>query len=66
MLLETLLAFFADGLDTGRTAERLHLHPNSLRYRLGRIETVLGRPLRDPATIAELQLLLVAGSPPSS
>ena len=58
MLMETLLAFFANRLDTGQTAKVLHLHPNSLRYRLSRIEAVLGRPLRDPATIAELQFLL--------
>jgi hypothetical protein len=39
----------------------LHLHPNSLRYRLAKIEQALGRSLRSPQTIADLYLALRAG-----
>jgi DNA-binding PucR family transcriptional regulator len=55
-LRETLLAYLANQLDVRRTASALHLHPNSLRYRLARIEERLGRPLADPATITDLYL----------
>lgn len=53
---DTLRCFLELRLDVTRTAEALHLHPNSLRYRLTRIEERLGRSLRDPATIAMLHV----------
>jgi hypothetical protein len=55
-LRETLDAYLAHRLDVPRTAAALHLHPNSVRYRLQRIERELGRSLDDPATIANLYL----------
>jgi DNA-binding PucR family transcriptional regulator len=36
------------------------LHPNSLRYRLARIEELIGRSLRLPSTIADLHIALLA------
>jgi DNA-binding PucR family transcriptional regulator len=42
------------------------LHHNSLRYRLGRAERLLGRPLKDPATIASLYIALAAAPPDAS
>jgi PucR family transcriptional regulator, purine catabolism regulatory protein len=53
-LYETLRCFLDHDLDVGRSADALHLHPNSLRYRLARIETALGASLRRPSTIANL------------
>ncbi|MGX6449745.1 PucR family transcriptional regulator, partial [Patulibacter sp. S7RM1-6] len=53
---ETLRVYLERNLDVTRTAQALHLHPNSLRYRLTRIEERLGRSLRDPATIALLHV----------
>ena len=38
----------------------MRVHHNSLRYRLGRIEQLLGRSLKDPATIASLYIALAA------
>lgn len=58
-LREALVAYFDAGLNVGRAAHGLGLHPNSLRYRLGRVETLLGRSLSDPAAIAALHLALV-------
>jgi PucR family transcriptional regulator, purine catabolism regulatory protein len=55
-LLDTLRAYLDHDLEINRTAAALHLHPNSLRYRLARIERLLGRSLREPATIANLYL----------
>jgi purine catabolism regulator len=57
---EALTAWFEHDLDIVATAKALHLHPNSLRYRLSRIEQLLDRSLRSPATIAELHIALVA------
>jgi hypothetical protein len=44
-LRETLEVFLAAGLDRRRAAERLHVHPNTLDYRLGRIEELTGLDL---------------------
>lgn len=40
-LLETLRTYISCGMDQKETASRLHLHRNSLRYRLAQIEALL-------------------------
>jgi sugar diacid utilization regulator len=57
---EALSAYFAHDLDIASTAEALHMHRNSLRYRLARAEHMLGRSLKQPSTIAAVYLALVA------
>jgi purine catabolism regulator len=57
---EALSAYFAHDLDIAATAAALHMHRNSLRYRLARAEQVLGRSLKQPATIAAVYIALVA------
>ncbi len=57
---EALVAYFDHDLDVTAAARGLHLHPNSLRYRLAKIEEQLGSPLKRPATIAELHIALLA------
>jgi PucR family transcriptional regulator, purine catabolism regulatory protein len=57
---EALSAYFAHDLDIGATAAALHMHRNSLRYRLARAEEVLGSSLKQPSTIAAVYLALVA------
>jgi DNA-binding PucR family transcriptional regulator len=57
-LFQTLTAYLATDLDVRATASRLHLHVNSVRYRLGRIESILGRPLQRVATLADLYIAL--------
>jgi DNA-binding PucR family transcriptional regulator len=42
------------------TAAALHLHPNSLRYRLSRVEKLLDRSLKQPSTIASLYVAMLA------
>jgi purine catabolism regulator len=57
---EALSAYFAHDLDIATTAAALHMHRNSLRYRLARAEQILGRSLKQPSTIAAVYLALVA------
>jgi PucR family transcriptional regulator, purine catabolism regulatory protein len=57
---EALSAYFAHDLDIAATAASLHMHRNSLRYRLARAEQELGRSLKQPATIAAVHIALVA------
>ncbi|HJT56738.1 MAG TPA: helix-turn-helix domain-containing protein, partial [Ktedonobacteraceae bacterium] len=47
-LIETLEGFFRCNGNLSETARSMHLHRNSLLYRLGRIEELLGRSLEDP------------------
>ena len=48
-------------MDVTRTAEALCLHPNTLRYRLGRLEQLLDISLKQPAAITALYVALMAG-----
>jgi purine catabolism regulator len=61
-LLETLAAYLAADQNVNVAAEGLHVHPNSLRYRLGRVEELLGRSLRNPGTVADLYVALRAAA----
>jgi purine catabolism regulator len=59
-LLETLVAYLSADQNVNAAAEALHVHPNSLRYRLSRVEELLGRSVRSPATLADLYVALRA------
>lgn len=57
-LLETLEGFFRCNGNLSETARVMHLHRNSLLYRLGRIEELLGRSLEDSELRLSLQIAL--------
>jgi Purine catabolism regulatory protein-like family/PucR C-terminal helix-turn-helix domain/GGDEF-like domain len=57
---EAVRAYFAHDLDIAATAASLHMHRNSLRYRIARAEQLLGRSLKQPATVAAVYIALVA------
>lgn len=57
-LLETLAAFLDCGLDRRKAAEGLHVHTNTLQYRLGRIEELTGLSLDDPRDLTTFVLAL--------
>ncbi|HWN32648.1 MAG TPA: helix-turn-helix domain-containing protein [Pseudonocardia sp.] len=50
----TLRAYLAAGSHVETAAERLHIHPNTLRYRLSRFEELARVSLRDPLVSFEL------------
>jgi purine catabolism regulator len=58
-----LVAYFRYELDIKRTAAAMHLHHNTLRYRLARAEELMGRSLKDPATITSLYIALAYDDP---
>jgi sugar diacid utilization regulator len=57
-LLATLRAYYAAGRNRAKAARALNVHVNTLRYRLERIETLLGQPIADPAKEAAIQLAI--------
>lgn len=57
-LLEFLRQFFDNHLDVTATAKHCALHPNTVRYRIKRIEEILAVSLRAPAVITDVYLSL--------
>ncbi len=57
-LIATLEGFFVCNGNHAKAAEMLHLHRNTLLYRLERIEALTGRDLSDAETRLSLQLAL--------
>jgi purine catabolism regulator len=57
-LIETLEAYFACNGNGARAAESLHLHRNSLLYRLNQAKELLGQDLDDPELRLALQLAI--------
>ncbi len=60
-LLPTLRAYFEAVGDVNEVGRRLALHPNTVRYRMRRLEEVAGLHLNDPddRLLAELQVRLL-------
>ena len=54
LLLDTLETWLATAGSATVTAQRLFVHPNTVRHRLRRIAEHTGRDLDDPAALAEL------------
>lgn len=63
-LMTTLEEFLECGLDRRRTAERLHVHPNTLDYRLKRIRELTDLDPRNPQHVALLVLAMKVGPMP--
>jgi sugar diacid utilization regulator len=57
-LLQTLAAYFEHGQHQKRTSAALKVHPNTLNYRLSRIEEILGATLSDPSWVARLAVVV--------
>jgi sugar diacid utilization regulator len=57
-LVETLRAYIAEGFGTTATAASLHVHPNTVVYRLGQIRNLISEDARNPQVLLKLQLAL--------
>ncbi|MFR0354289.1 PucR family transcriptional regulator [Streptomyces sediminimaris] len=57
-LAETLLAWLLSGSNVPDVAARLHVHPQTVRYRLRQLEKLFGESLHDPGTRLDLILAL--------
>lgn len=57
-LTETLRVWLQSGQRAGVAAQRLHVHPHTVVYRLHRIEQLTGHDLSSPAVVAEAWLAL--------
>ena len=55
---ETLLAWLQLGENAAEVAQRIHVHPQTVRYRMRQIHELFGDQLRDPERRFELQLAL--------
>ena len=58
IIAETLLAWLQLGENAAEVAHRIHVHPQTVRYRLRQIQELFGDQLRDPDRRFELQLAL--------
>ena len=58
LLIDTALAWYALGGSTTAVGKQLHLHRNTVRHRLGRIERLTGKAFASPADAALLYLAL--------
>lgn len=61
-LTETLLAWLRHRGRTEQVAAELHVHPQTVRYRLGRLRELYGERLEDPEFRFELELALRSGA----
>ncbi|WP_037677452.1 CdaR family transcriptional regulator [Streptomyces griseus] len=59
-LAETLLAWLLSGSNVPDVAARLHIHPQTVRYRLRQLEKLFGDALHDPDARLDLVLALRA------
>lgn len=57
-LVETLDSFMAHGCSWVRTADAMHMHQNTVRYRIGRVEELTRRDLSDTGDRVDLRLAL--------
>jgi PucR C-terminal helix-turn-helix domain len=65
-LLETLRAWLDEPGQVTRVAERLRVHPQTVRYRMAQLRDLFGARLDDPDARFELALALRATAPPAA
>lgn len=60
MLRDTVTAWCGSGFNLVRTSAALHIHRNTVVYRMNKIEQITGRPLRDHRAAMALYLACLA------
>jgi PucR family transcriptional regulator, purine catabolism regulatory protein len=64
-LVSSVRVWLEQDRNTGRAAQALHVHPNTLRYRLQRFEEISGHSLSSTSSLAEVWLALRATADPT-
>ncbi|MFI6515039.1 PucR family transcriptional regulator [Spirillospora sp. NPDC050679] len=59
-LTETLLSLLENNFNATEAGSRLHVHPQTVRYRLRHLEELFGADLQDPRRCLELEMILRA------
>jgi hypothetical protein len=59
-LSETLLALLENNFNATEVGSRLHVHPQTVRYRLRHLEELFGEDLQDPHRCLEMEMILHA------
>jgi DNA-binding PucR family transcriptional regulator len=62
-LVETLRAWLLHNGRRDEVARSLHVHPQTVRYRVGQLRELYGDRLEDPATVAALTVALSVPPP---
>ncbi|MEW2358117.1 helix-turn-helix domain-containing protein [Spirillospora sp. NPDC029432] len=57
-LMRTLLSCLQNGFNATEVANRLHVHPQTVRYRLHQLEELFGPRLYDPESRLEMEMVL--------
>ena len=60
-LYETLDTYFASNMDAAKAAEAMFVHKNTIRYRVSKIEELMGASLHDVQTVMLLGVCLKIG-----
>jgi hypothetical protein len=63
-LVETLASWLRQMGDRRAMAAELHIHPQTVRYRLGQLRELFGDALDDPRTRTRFTIALLSGAPP--
>jgi hypothetical protein len=58
LLIDTMRIWLAEAGSTSTAANRMHVHRNTVRHRLRRLEELTGRSLADPLQVSELHVAL--------
>ncbi|GAA2731776.1 helix-turn-helix domain-containing protein [Actinocorallia aurantiaca] len=57
-LIETLLSLLAHNFNATEAGRRMHLHPQTVRYRFRQLEKLFGADLTDPRRCLEMEMIL--------
>ncbi|WP_406541740.1 PucR family transcriptional regulator [Clostridium ljungdahlii] len=61
VLVKTLIAYLKENRNLGKTAEKLYIHRNTIKYRINRIEEILNCDLKDDETVFNIMLCIKIG-----
>lgn len=61
VLVKTLIAYLKENRNLGKTAEKLYIHRNTIKYRIKRIQEILDCDLKDDETVFNIKLCIKIG-----